>query len=42
MCEQDIIEKAEGATPWLSPLIAIPKKSGDIRLVLDMSRKQST
>ena len=36
MCEQDIIEKAEGATPWLSPLIAIPKKSGDIRLVLDM------
>ena len=36
MLEQDIIEKAEGATPWLSPLIAIPKKSGDARLVLDM------
>ena len=36
MLEQDIIEKAEGATPWLSPLIAIPKKSGDVRLVLDM------
>ena len=36
MLEQDIIEKAEGATPWLSPLIAIPEKSGDVRLVLDM------
>ncbi len=36
MLEEDIIEKAEGATPWLSPLIAIPKKSGDVRLVLDM------
>lgn len=36
MLEQDIIEKAEGATPWLTPLIAIPKKSGDVRLVLDM------
>ena len=36
MLEQDIIEKVEGATPWLLPLIAIPKKSGDVRLVLDM------
>lgn len=36
MKDEGIIEKVEGATPWLSPLIAIPKKSGDIRLVLDM------
>ena len=36
MLEQDIVEKAEGAPPWLSPLIAVPKKSGDVRLVLDM------
>ena len=35
MHKQDIIEKVEGVTPWLSPLIAIPKESGDIRLVLD-------
>ena len=35
MLEQDITEKAEG-TPWLSPLIAVSKKSGDVRLVLDM------
>ena len=36
MREQDIIQKAEAAAPWLLLLIAIPKKSGDIRLVLDM------
>jgi hypothetical protein len=36
MEEQGIIEKAEGATPWLSPLIAIPKKAGDVLLVVDM------
>ncbi|CAB4041803.1 PREDICTED: uncharacterized protein K02A2.6-like [Paramuricea clavata] len=36
MEEHGIIEKAEGATPWLSSLIAIPKKAGDVRLVLDM------
>ena len=36
MEEQDIIEKVDGVTPWLSPLIPIPKKGGDLRLVLDM------
>ena len=36
MRDEGIIEKVVGATPWLSPLIAIPKKSGDLRLVLDM------
>ena len=34
--DKGIIEKVVGATPWLSQLIAIPKKSGDLRLVLDM------
>ena len=34
--EQDITEKAGGATPWLSPRIAVSKKSEDVRLVLDM------
>ena len=28
MKEQDIIEEIEGVTPWLSPLIPIPKKEG--------------
>ena len=36
MEEQYIIEKVDGVTPWLSPLIPIPKKGGDLRLVLDM------
>ena len=36
MRDEGIIEKVEGATPWLSPLIAIPKKTGNVRLVLDM------
>ena len=36
MLEQDIIEEVESAIPWLSPLIPIPKKSGDIRSVLDV------
>jgi hypothetical protein len=30
---RDIIERVDGETPWRSPLIAIPKKTGD---VLDM------
>lgn len=28
--EQATIERVEGATPWLTPLIAIPKKAGDL------------
>ena len=36
MEEQDIIEKIDGVTPWLSPLIPILKRGGDLRLVLDM------
>jgi hypothetical protein len=36
MREDGIIEKIDGATPWLSPLIAIPKKTGDVRLIIDM------
>lgn len=36
MRKHGIIEKVGGSTPWLSPIIAIPKKGGDVRLVLDM------
>lgn len=31
-----IIEKVSGATPWVSPLVVIPKKDGVIRLCVDM------
>ncbi|XP_041372765.1 uncharacterized protein K02A2.6-like [Gigantopelta aegis] len=32
----DIIEKVEGPTPWVSPIVAVPKKSGGIRICVDM------
>ncbi|CAB3996481.1 Transposon Ty3-G Gag-Pol poly [Paramuricea clavata] len=31
-----IIEKVSDATPWVSPLVVIPKKDGEIRLCIDM------
>ena len=34
--QEGIIEKVEGPTPWISPLVAIPKKNGDVRLCVDM------
>lgn len=36
MRKQGIIEEVEGSIPWLSPIIVISKKGGDVRLVLDM------
>lgn len=29
---QGIIEKVEGPTPWISPLVVIPKRNGEVRL----------
>ena len=34
--EQGIIEKVDGPTPWISPLVVIPKKNEEIRLCVDM------
>ena len=36
--EQGIIEKVEGPTPWVSPLVIIAKKNGEVRLCIDMRR----
>ncbi|GFS20935.1 transposon Ty3-G Gag-Pol polyprotein [Elysia marginata] len=36
--EQDIIENVEGPTPWVSPIVVIPKKTGGVRLCVDMRR----
>lgn len=33
---QDIIEKVNSPTPWVSPVIIVPKSNGDIRLCVDM------
>lgn len=32
----DIIETVDGPTPWVSPIVVVPKKSGEIRLCVDM------
>ena len=34
--QQGIIEKVDGPTPWVSPLVVIPKKNGDVRICVDM------
>ena len=34
----DIIEDIEGPTPWVSPLVAVPKSNGDVRVCVDMRR----
>ncbi|XP_067033687.1 uncharacterized protein [Acropora muricata] len=34
----DIIEKVKGSTPWIRPIVVVPKKSGEVRICVDMSR----
>ena len=36
MLEQDIIEDVTEASPWVSNLVIVPKKSGDIRVCCDL------
>ena len=36
--QQGIIEKVQGPTPFVSHLVDIPKKDGDVRLCVDMRR----
>ncbi len=32
----DIIEKVDGATPWVNPVVIVPKANAEIRMWLDM------
>lgn len=38
LVNKDVIEPVEGPTPWVSPVVIVPKPSGDIRLCVDMRR----
>ena len=39
LVEHDIIEGVDGPTPWLNPVVIVPKSNGsDIRLCIDMRR----
>ena len=38
LVECDIIEPVEGPIPWVSPVLVVPKPSGDIRLCVDMRK----
>ena len=35
---KDIIESFSGPTPWVSPLVAVPKSNNDLRICIDMRR----
>jgi hypothetical protein len=35
MLDNDIIEKVDGPTPWVSPIVPIVKENGDVRVCLD-------
>ena len=36
LLEQDIIERLQGPTAWVCPIVVAPKASGDIRLRVDI------
>ena len=38
LIDLDIIEPAAGPTPWVYPVVVVPKSQGDIRLCIDMRR----
>lgn len=38
LLDKDIIEPVEGPTPWVNPVVIVPKTGGDIRLCIDMRR----
>ena len=34
--ERGIIEQVDGPTPWISPVVVVPKKQGGVRVCIDM------
>lgn len=41
LLRDDIIEPVEGPTPWVSPIVIIPKPGGDVRICVDMRQANS-
>ena len=41
LLDQDFIEPVNSSPEWVSPLVCVPKKNGDVRLCVDM-RKANT
>ena len=41
LVDLDVIEKAEGPTPWISPVVVVPKPNGDLRRCVDMRQVNS-
>ena len=38
LVDLDIIEPVDGPSQWISPVVVIPKKNGDVRICVDMRR----
>ncbi|KAK3743590.1 hypothetical protein QZH41_010231, partial [Actinostola sp. cb2023] len=38
----DIIEEITGPTPWVSPIVVVPKSSGEVRICFDMREANKT
>ena len=38
LVSMDIIEKLEGTSKWVSPIVVVPKSNGDLRLCVDMNQ----
>ena len=36
LLREDIIEQVEGPTPWVNPVVVVPKPNGNVRLCVDM------
>ena len=36
LLQEDIIEQVEGPTPWINPVVVVPKPNGDVRLCVDL------